>query len=65
MLIDFCRSINCPTRKVIDAPGVDNYMTKEKKEEVVQGNVCTCCRAWQYERYIEEHDSHERCVGRS
>lgn len=36
VLIDFCRASNCKTRKVIDAPGIDNYMTKEKYERYIE-----------------------------
>lgn len=63
LLIDFCRSNKCFTRKVIDAPAVDGYISKEQKQDIVEGKICESCMAWKYQRFIEEHD--ERYITRN
>lgn len=51
---DFCRYIRCRIREVMDKPEQAGYLTRERKQEILNEEICKNCNGYKYYRYLKD-----------
>lgn len=49
MNADFCKSIACPVRKVMNKRDEAGFINSERRQKILGEAICINCNAWKYD----------------